>query len=44
MKKVALYIMFACLFASPVLAYTYEVYTYGDNETLVGTESILVDQ
>ena len=44
MKKTAPYIMFACLFISPVLAYTYEVYTYGDNETLTTGESILVDQ
>ncbi len=44
MKKATLYIMFMCFFVSPVLAYTYEVYTYGDNETLTGTESILVDQ
>ena len=45
MKKAILHIMFSCLFLSPVLAsYTYEVYTYGENETLIGTESILIDQ
>ena len=45
MKKAILHIMFSCLFISPALAsYTYEVYTYGGNETLIGTESILIDQ
>lgn len=43
MKKAILYILFSCLFASTGLAYTYEVYTYGDNKTLYDGESILVD-
>ena len=42
MKK-AIYILFVCLFVSTGLAYTYEVYTYGDNKTLYDGESILVD-
>lgn len=44
MKKALILAVFVCFVASPVLAYTYEVYTYGDNETLALGESILVDQ
>lgn len=45
MEKATLHIMFSCLFISPALAsYTYEVYTYGEGETLIGTERILIDQ
>jgi len=44
MSKKILHITLTCLFISPVFAYTYEVYAYGENETLHGTESILVDQ
>jgi len=43
MKKTTFYILLAGLFASTGLAYTYEVYTYGDNKTLYDGESILVD-
>ena len=42
MKK-TIYILFVCLFVSTGLAYTYEVYTYGENETLIEEQSILVD-
>jgi hypothetical protein len=44
MKKVALCILFVCLFASTGLAYTYEVYTYGPSKNLKNEESILIDQ
>jgi len=42
MKKV-IYILFVCLFVSKGLAYTYEVYTYGESKTLHDEETILVD-
>jgi hypothetical protein len=41
--KTILYILFSCLFAPTGLAYTYEVYTYGDNKILYYEESILID-
>ena len=43
MRKIALYIVFVCLFVSSSLAtYTYEIYTYSSNIVLDGNESVLV--